>query len=293
MPKRRKSSRSLLPIPLGVPPRRRGKLPHAQYGIDTTQMPDYVEPFVAYRAWNWTETSLTSLNNAPWTPKVAFEAICSKNVVGNYPELPIFNHPVPSEGCTCGMYAGINFQHLINIGYAQRGIHGEVSLWGRLQRCTLGWRAQYAYPKNFIIPSSMLPFELRVFEKRMKILIAFDVDIYLQTEKEAHVGQTNLPLWIKDYGYSQQGLDWILTERAQWKPPEIEGIKVGDRLAVLHDNGGISIVQGLSADFIYYELFGWLHRISIRSVRWNDRNWRWETSQLGTLSTVAPFTMTV
>ena len=36
-------------------------------------------------------------------------------------------HHVPDPDCTCGMYAGINMQHLIDIGYIQRGIHGEVS----------------------------------------------------------------------------------------------------------------------------------------------------------------------
>ena len=49
------------------------------------------------------------------------------------------------------MYAGINMQHMIDINYIQRGIHGEVHLWGRLERCTLGWRAQFAYPKYFIV----------------------------------------------------------------------------------------------------------------------------------------------
>ena len=36
-------------------------------------------------------------------------------------------HYVPDPTCTCGMYAGINMQHLIDINYIQRGIHGEVS----------------------------------------------------------------------------------------------------------------------------------------------------------------------
>ena len=68
---------------------------------------------------------------------------------------------MPSEDCTCGMYAGINLQHLIDINYADQGIHGEVALWGRLQECSLGWRAQYAYPKFFIVPQDMFPYTFR------------------------------------------------------------------------------------------------------------------------------------
>ena len=52
-------------------------LPHARYGVDLARVPDtYIEPFVAYRAWNWTSEGITSLNGALWTPKVAFEATC-------------------------------------------------------------------------------------------------------------------------------------------------------------------------------------------------------------------------
>jgi hypothetical protein len=52
---------------------RGGSLPHARYGVDLSKVPDtYIEPFVAYRAWNLTAEGVTSLNGALWTPKVAF-----------------------------------------------------------------------------------------------------------------------------------------------------------------------------------------------------------------------------
>ena len=139
-------------------------LPHARYGVDLARVPDtYIEPFVAYRAWNWTTEGITSLNGALWTPKVAFEATCphaddlrSMQAASGSEAAKKFwekqAHHVPDPDCTCGMYAGINMQHLIDISYIQRGIHGEVHLWGRLYRHTLGWRAQYAYPKLFRRP---------------------------------------------------------------------------------------------------------------------------------------------
>ncbi len=272
MPRKRKSA-SITPT---LAPRVREHFPHSNYGVTAKDVPDFIEPFVAYRAWNWTETCITSLNNAPWMPKTAFEAttnICNQD------------HPVPSPDCRCGMYAGINMQHLIDIGYIEHGLHGEVYLWGRLYRHTLGWRAQYAYPKNFVVPRNMLPFEMRQFQKHMEVLIAFDVDIYLQTEKNPHVGQVNLPLWMKDYGYSQAGLDYVIAERAMWKPPAVEALKAGDRIAVLHNKGGIGIVRVVTTDDIYYELFGTqTYRIRQKDVKWNGRNWRWETGTLGAVT---------
>ena len=199
-------------------------LPHAHYGV--AKVPDtYVEPFVAYRAWNWNSEGITSLNRAMWTPKQAFEAQCpqhedlrSMQAASNTPEARAFwaknEHHVPDPNCTCGMYAGINMQHLIDINYIQRGIHGEVSLWGRLYRHTLGWRAQYAYPKNFIVPANMIPVRIDEAKRRLDVLTEFEVEIYLQYGEEAEVGQVTLPLWLPDYGYSQQGLS-LLVERGQ------------------------------------------------------------------------------
>ena len=179
---------------------RGGTLPHAKYGVDLAKVPDtYVEPFVAYRAWNWTAEGVTSLNGVLWTPKVAFEATChyagdlrSIRASANSEQARKFwkskEHHVPDDpGCTCGMYAGINMQHMIDINYIERGIHGEVPLWGRLYRHTLGWRAQYAYPKFFVVPANMVPFNVAEAQERLAKLIEFDVDIYLQPDKEAAV----------------------------------------------------------------------------------------------------------
>src|SRR5579863_5961288 len=95
-------------------------LPHAHYGVDLSKVPDtYIEPFTAYRAWNWTAEGVTSLNGALWTPKEAFEAkchyavdLCSMRAATLTPSARKFwqskAHQVPDPGCTCGMYAGIN-----------------------------------------------------------------------------------------------------------------------------------------------------------------------------------------
>jgi len=273
-------------------------MPHGRYGVDLNKVPDtYIEPFIAYRAWEWDAEGVTSLNHSRWIPKEAFEAKCPhrddwKNMMAavSTEQARRFwqtkEHHVPDADCTCGMYAGINMQHLIDINYIQRGIHGEVHLWGRLERCTLGWRAQYAYPKYFIVPVNMIPFDMTEAQQRLAKLIEFDVDIYLQMERDARVGQEKVPLWVRGYGYSQQGLSWLVEKRKKWYGNKvIPPLAVGDRVAVFTDanGGGIGVVREIDGDDMCYTMFSLyvVFRKKVKDVAWNERNWRWETNGTG------------
>jgi hypothetical protein len=302
----------------------RENLPHKKYGVDTSNIPDYLEPFVGYRAWQWDEEGITSLNNVRWAPKVAFVATCPRveehvqlleEVRGNpaYPGIPVrllaklrddaeiglyytaedirAAHPVPNEQCTCGLYSGINMEHLQHdTDYIHRGIHGEVSLWGRVYPHSLGWRAQYGYPKFFVVPPDMLPFTMKEIQKKMESLIAYDVDIYLQVDKVPSRDGAKIPFWIKDYGYSQQGIDFLCTKRAQWyaDSPKIRNLAEGDRVVVLGETGGIGIVKLIEGEEFWYNLFNpnVFYRKRIKDVKWSDRNWRWETTGVGVVTVI-------
>jgi hypothetical protein len=275
----------------------------AAYEVETEfgEVPDYVEPFVGYRAWNWTAEGVTSLSGSPWMPKVAFDATCrqaddlrSMQAAALTPSAKEYwqsqAHHVPYLSCTCGVYAGINMQHLIDINYIRRGIHGEVWLWGRLYRHTLGWRAQYAYPKFFVVPANIVPFDLTVAQQSLARLAEFEVDIYLQPDKEARVGGERIPLWVKDFGYSQQGLSWLVEKRKDWyavHPTKKRTLSVGDRLAVLGGvhGGGIGIVQEIKGGDLYYTMFSpeRIYRKPVKDVAWNDRTWSWETTGTGAM----------
>lgn len=126
------------------------------------QVPDAIEPAVGYRVWEVIDTNdglrIQSLNHqAVWIPNIRFEATCGR---GND------EHEVPGERCSCGTYAAGTFNRLFDMGYtksrglfaAQHGevtIAGEVMLWGGIIPGSLGWRAQYAYPKTFLVPFSL------------------------------------------------------------------------------------------------------------------------------------------
>ena len=263
-------------------------------------MPEtYIEPFTAYRAWNWTAGGVTSLNGELWTPKVAFEAKCPRHEDLRSMQAAVTTetarkfwqtktHHVPDPNCTCGMYAGIDMQHLIDINHIQRGIHGEVSLWGRLMRHTLGWRAQFAYPKFFVVPSNTVPFRLDEAQQRVAALVEFDVDIYLQPEREARIGQQTIPLWVRDSGYSAQGTEFLIEKWKKWNSTKIRHtLAVGDRLAVFSDvnGGGIGVVTEIAGDDMFYTMFNpnVIYRKPIKSIQWNDKNWRWETTGAGAM----------
>lgn len=268
-----------------------------------SKVPDtYVppEPFTAYRAWDWCDEGVKSLNGALWTPKEAFEARCPyakdlqsmKFAAPKTPEAKKFwdkhTHHVPDAKCTCGMYAGINMQHMIDINYIERGIHGEVSLWGRLMRHTLGWRAQFAYPKFFIVPANMIPIKAKEAQERLNTLIEFDVEIHLQPEREARVGQQTIPLWTPDYGYSNQGVQFLIQRWKKWDCTKItHTLKAGDRIAVFSNvnGGGIGIVTEIVGEEMYYTMFSpnVIYHKKVKDVVWNERNWRWETSGTGSM----------
>ncbi len=272
-------------------------------------MPDtYIEPFVAYRAWNWTTEGITSLNGALWTPKVAFEATCHyarrlaldasrrcfrkrPGNFGNQAAHIMFPTPI----CTCGMYAGINMQHMIDIGYIRRGIHGEVHLWGRLYRHTLGWRAQFAYPKFFVVPANMIPFRLDEAKQRLDSLTEFGVDIWLQPERRGTGRAGKHPavgkrLRIQPAGLVVAGREAQEMVRRATRAGTCSRSATAWRCSAATDGGGIGIVTEIDGDEMRYTMFSpnVVYRKPVKDVIWNERNWRWETSGLGSMRKLEP-----
>ena len=78
-----------------------------------------------------------------------------------------FSHGTPEFGCTCGIYASKNLDHLRSTRYWQYGsVHGEIWLWGSVVEHQHGYRAQFAYPKKLFLKSEDLPISLAEIEMR-------------------------------------------------------------------------------------------------------------------------------
>jgi hypothetical protein len=194
--------------------------------------------------------------------------------------------------CTCGVYAAKHWKHLINIGYAGYGIHGEVALWGKIEECRLGYRAQHAYPKFFIIPPSMLihpsdandrQLTMRDTERKMEALIAFNVDIFVQVGDKPTPDTQKIPLWVKDFGYSAQGIGFIgdcIQRYYSFKDERSDLPEIGERVCIA--KVGIAIVKAANAKEITITLFNQtIHRIPRERVVWSRNNNRWESDTTG------------
>ena len=236
-------------------------------------IPDHISPIVAYRVWQWDAIGLKSLNNEPWFPGRALEANASR--CGE-------EHASPRDGCTCGVYAAKNFQHLVDIGYAGYGVHGEAYLWGTVVEHRLGWRAQFAYPKSLVLPPETIPFKMTAADSRLGTLMAYGVDI-------AIASAAPIPLWSKRSGYDQAGLDLLIEKRKRWYSYRAEErrLKGGDRVAVIGQ--GIGVVASADSDNVHVLMWNKVTlRIPRKRVVWNGQNWRWEADATGTFAQRMP-----
>lgn len=124
-----------------------------------------MEALVGWKGWsinpvniNGVDAGFALVTNAgfSWLPDQAAEGQCEKNCNDDGP---------PNETCSCGIYAADKREE------AHKGIQGEIYGWGRYVRGEKGWRAQYAYPKNFHITDD----QMRYFD----FLKTFHVPIFI------------------------------------------------------------------------------------------------------------------
>lgn len=141
--------------------------------------PDFVqtEPIQAHREW-WYNRSLSRLESVVfptcWPPCEKFEAVCELVPPVNIPDFACPDSPNPD--CTCGIFAFkdssqpetwlkerstvFDVFHKVHGGDARDfmdslsrvPVIGTVSMWGRVVRHKQGYRAQWAYPYEVVVP---------------------------------------------------------------------------------------------------------------------------------------------
>jgi hypothetical protein len=237
-------------------------------------IPDYISPIIGYRVWRWNATGLKSLNGELWPPGLPLVAGCRATARGTMVGRTEAVHDareLPHSECTCGVYAARSLEHLRQFGYEERGIHGEVYLWGTVVEHKLGWRAQFAYPKSLCLPPDAVPFALAEIEARLKTLIAFGADIFMLGDHES------IRLWKRGSGFDAAGLDYLIKTRTEYyvRRQRERSVKKGDRVAVL--GRGIAVVKQ-TGDRDLVVMFGKrdVLRIARKDIVWNHHNMRWE-----------------
>ena len=150
-------------------------------------VPDFISPITAYRAWQWDANGLRSLNGERWLPGQPLAASCRVDAIGSIAGLSKATHnpaELPYFSCTCGVYAARTIEHLRQCSYKKFGVHGEVYLWGKVVEHERGWRAQFAYPRTFVVAPDKFPFSLSEINARLKTLSEFGTDIFLLRDCE-------------------------------------------------------------------------------------------------------------
>jgi hypothetical protein len=234
-------------------------------------IPDYISPIIGYRVWTWGTTGLKSLCGERWKPSQSLAARCRASSVVGRAEVVHDTRDVPQANCTCGVYAVKTLDHFRSAGYERFGIHGEVYLWGKVVEHELGYRAQFAYPKNFVLPPELIPSDTKEMESRLEALAAYSTDIFIVACGES------IPLCRKGSGFDAAGLDYLIGKRTEYydRRQRDRTLMKGDRVAVL--GHGIAVVEHANDAGVQAMLS---NRIIVRMRRndivWNQRNLRWE-----------------
>lgn len=119
-------------------------------------LPLYTEERIGWRAWYvWkigrTMVRLGSVTmSGIWPTDEWFYAKCPYNK----------EHKPPVKGCSCGIYAALNRQHLVRLGYndysdESRRVVGEVGLAGDVDIWTQGYKAEKARIIKLYVPFEM------------------------------------------------------------------------------------------------------------------------------------------
>lgn len=219
-------------------------------------------PVVGYRVWKW-DGALKSLNGIEWIARKVFTAECRAQG----------RCLAPESNCTCGIYAGKSVGHLRRLGYTENRICGEVSLWGIVVEHEEGWRAQFAYPRHFVVPLSMVPLRMNTLELWLAALSAYGCGISIDGETGT------VALWRSGSGPDARGLDVLVNRCNGWyaRRAERRRLKPGDRVAV-HGHG-IAIVEHADSDHVKAVLGNRsVLRVERERIVWCEQYTRWETA---------------
>lgn len=237
-------------------------------------IPDYVSPIVGYRVWQWDAAGLKSLNGEQWVPGRRLSALCrtdARRFISGMSRSTHDSDQLPHPNCTCGVYAAKTVERLRQCGYGRFGVYGEVYLWGTVVEHERGWRAEFAYPKSFVLAPHVLPYSLTTIDARLRTLAAFGTNIFIVHD------QQRIALWEKRSGYNATGLDYLISNRETYYVRRLHELTIeqGDRVAIL--GRGIGVVTETNAREVMVVLGKSAPlRITRKEIIRDHRNDRWE-----------------
>jgi hypothetical protein len=179
------------------------------------------ECLVGWRGWELAMPHYLTTGGAPitvWMPGEATEAIC--RVFRYRPnEEHSADQRIPADNCQCGIYAFKTPYKLRQDNYLNQSLLGEVWLWGKVIECTMGFRAEYAYPKALYLPSldtmisrgrphETITREMWEFKRMEAELVAFRYNVPFATIDATH------PIYTKTKDELEEEATWLAQDAA-------------------------------------------------------------------------------
>ncbi len=142
---------------------------------------DLTEALTGWKCWSVGVNQLVSQSDTIWYPDKPQEAVCTNKST---------NHTAPSPGCMCGIHGATDRETAK--GYGE--ILGEVYGWGRYCRHEHGWRAQFAYPKAFLLNADQVTYIEWLRDYHVPIFILQPTLIY-NPEEDGYEYRTTEAYW--------------------------------------------------------------------------------------------------
>lgn len=125
-----------------------------------------MEALVGWKGWTVSGRGyLASVYNTAWFPEKAVEARCPDGKCESS----------PAESCGCGIYAA---DSVWGAQHGQNQILGQIYGWGRYIRGDQGWRAEWAYPKMFLIEKEQMQHLEMLKQYRVPIFVNQPLKLY-------------------------------------------------------------------------------------------------------------------
>ncbi len=128
-----------------------------------------MECLIGWKGWNLSPEGLLispSYGYQAWQPQEGFRATCAQCT------------PVVMTNHTCGIYAADTFEKARPHGKLRGTVYG----WGRYIRGSEGWRAEFAYPKEFHLEAGQVDMIEPLKKYHVPIFIQSPIKIYSPEE---------------------------------------------------------------------------------------------------------------
>jgi hypothetical protein len=151
------------------------------YAADLFEVPDFVEPVVAYRKWRVVDGRLRSLYMPVFWTEREQQAVC-RHAPGA--------HMAPNPACVCGIYASHKPDYEFpTIDF--RGVIGLVTVWGSVEVHADGLRAEYARVEALSLYER---WTIRQLDAVREVAEALGVDLIRLDELESAADRYGAPL---------------------------------------------------------------------------------------------------